>query len=483
MDEMRYGALYIRVSTDKQEELSPDAQKRLLLDYAKAHNIFISPEYVFIENGISGRKADKRPEFQRMISIAKADDPPFSLILVWKFSRFARNQEESIVYKSMLKKQHGVDVVSITEPLIDGPFGGLIERIIEWMDEYYSINLSQEVKRGMTEKAMRGGYQATPSLGYASPAPGQPFVIVPSEAEIVKYVFDQYANHHKDPTSIARKLNEKRLLTKRGNRFEKRNINIILRNRFYIGKVVWNGIERDGVHETFINKELFQAANDRLDATYRPKNRRELGGCVHWLSGLVKCSICGASLAYNRSSKYPYFCCWKYAKGMHEGANTINEHQLEDGVFEYFEQLLDGADFSFSYRAPKSMSDLPDEKAVFEKELEKIDQRKIRIREAYEAGIDSLEEYRENRRRLEEEAARIADLIRESEVKKVDSDPGRHKAEMLEKIRTVYDIVKSDSIDYETKGGFMRSIVEKIVWDRKSNTLTFYLYCSDSSDD
>lgn len=483
MDEMRYGALYIRVSTDKQEELSPDAQKRLLLDYAKAHNIFISPEYIFVENGISGRKADKRLEFQKMISIAKADEPPFSLILVWKFSRFARNQEESIVYKSMLKKQHGVDVVSITEPLIDGPFGGLIERIIEWMDEYYSINLSQEVKRGMTEKAMRGGYQATPSLGYASPAPGQPFVIVPSEAEIVKYVFDQYANHHKDPTSIARKLNEKKLLTKRGNRFEKRNINIILRNRFYIGKVVWNGIERDGVHETFINKELFQAANDRLDATYRPKNRRELGGCVHWLSGLVKCSICGASLAYNRSSKYPYFCCWKYAKGMHEGANTINEHQLEDGVFEYFEQLLDGADFSFSYRAPKSMSDLPDEKAVFEKELEKIDQRKIRIREAYEAGIDSLEEYRENRRRLEEEAARIADLIRESEVKKVDSDPGRHKAEMLEKIRTVYDIVKSDSIDYETKGSFMRSIVEKIVWDRKSNTLTFYLYCSDSSDD
>ena len=482
MDEMRYGALYIRVSTDKQEELSPDAQKRLLLDYAKAHNIFISPEYIFVENGISGRKADKRPEFQKMISIAKADEPPFSLILVWKFSRFARNQEESIVYKSMLKKQHGVDVVSITEPLIDGPFGGLIERIIEWMDEYYSINLSQEVKRGMTEKAMRGGYQATPSLGYASPAPGQPFVVVPEEAEIVKYIFDQYVNHNKGMGAIARKLNEKKLLTKRGNRFERRNVNIILRNRFYVGKVVWSGIERDGVHETFISQELFKAANDRLDATYRPKNRRELSGCVHWLSGLVRCSICGASLAYSRSQKYPYFNCWKYAKGMHDGSNTINERQLEKGVLEYFEQLLGGADFSFSYRVPENMSELPDKKSVFEKELEKIDQRQHRIREAYEAGIDSLDEYRENKKRLEAEAARIADLIRESEAKKVDSDPEQHKAEMLEKIRTVYDIIKSDSIDYETKGSFMRSIVEKIVWDRKSNTLTFYLYCSDSSE-
>lgn len=81
------------------------------------------------------------------------------------------------MYKSMLKKQHGVDVVSITEPLIDGPFGTLIERIIEWMDEYYSINLSTEVIRGMTEKALRGGYQCTPPLGYESSRSGEAFTV------------------------------------------------------------------------------------------------------------------------------------------------------------------------------------------------------------------------------------------------------------------------------------------------------------------
>ena len=123
-----------------------------------------------------------------MIALAKSEDPPFSEILVWKFSRFARNQEESIVYKSMLKKQCGINVISITEPLIEGPFGSLIERIIEWMDEYYSINLSGEVIRGMTEKAMRGGYQTTPSLGYASPGHGKPFEVVEKEAETVRYI-------------------------------------------------------------------------------------------------------------------------------------------------------------------------------------------------------------------------------------------------------------------------------------------------------
>ena len=64
------GALYIRVSTESQEELSPDAQKRLLLDYAQKNNIIISNEFIFSES-VSGRHVQKRPEFQRMIAIAK----------------------------------------------------------------------------------------------------------------------------------------------------------------------------------------------------------------------------------------------------------------------------------------------------------------------------------------------------------------------------------------------------------------------------
>ena len=137
-DDLRMGALYIRVSTHEQDELSPDAQKRLLLDYAKSNGIVVQKDAVFVES-VSGRNVKKRKEFQRMIAQAKSPEHPYDVILVWKFSRFARNQEESIVYKSMLKKDR-VDVISVSEPVIDGPFGSLIERIIEWMDEYYSLN-------------------------------------------------------------------------------------------------------------------------------------------------------------------------------------------------------------------------------------------------------------------------------------------------------------------------------------------------------
>ena len=296
--QLRTGALYIRVSTADQTELSPDAQKRLLLDYAKKNNIVISNDFVYMES-VSGRHAQKRPEFQKMIATAKQTSHPIDIILVWKYSRFARNQEESIVYKSMLKKD-GVEVVSVSEPLIDGPFGTLIERIIEWMDEYYSIRLSGEVLRGMREKALKNGYQATPCLGYDAVENGQPFIINEEEYRIIDYIMDQYDNYNVDTTAIARKCNDLGYRTKRGNLFERRNIDFILRNPFYTGTVIWNGTKFEGTHEARLAKDRYEKRLRLMNARRRPAKNRNVSACKHWLSGLLKCSICGATLIYRQ---------------------------------------------------------------------------------------------------------------------------------------------------------------------------------------
>ena len=213
----------------KQEELSPAAQKRLLLKYAKEHNIVVSKEYIYEEKGISGRKADRRPEFMLgMISTAKSNPSPFDVILVWKFSRFARNHGGGfIVYKSLLRRKCNVEVISVSEPLVEGPFGSLIERIIEWMDEYYSIRLSGEVFRGMSEKAMKGGYQARPPLGYKIITKGEPPVIVPEEAKIAEYIFDKYVNARSGIFDIARSLNTMGVKTSHGKAFERRSVEYI----------------------------------------------------------------------------------------------------------------------------------------------------------------------------------------------------------------------------------------------------------------
>ena len=50
----KVAALYIRVSTEDQTELSPDAQKRLLLDYAQKNDMIVSGDFIFTES-VSGK--------------------------------------------------------------------------------------------------------------------------------------------------------------------------------------------------------------------------------------------------------------------------------------------------------------------------------------------------------------------------------------------------------------------------------------------
>lgn len=473
MMETKYGYGYVRVSTDKQEELSPDSQEKLLRDHAKKNNIILLN--IFFELGVSGRKADKRPEFQRMVGLAKSAEHPVDVILVWKFSRFARNQEESIVYKSLLKKQHNVDVISVSEPLIDGPFGSLIERIIEWMDEYYSILLSGEVLRGMKEKALRGGYQTSPCLGYKAVGEGRPFVINEEEFKIVDYIFRQFDVHDQDYTAIARLLNDIGHKTRRGNLFESRTVERILKNPFYYGLIVWDEYAVIGTHEVRLTKEQFDTRMNKIQSRYKPSGRRDISSCKHWLSGLLKCSICEASLSFGNNSHSPGFQCYRYMKGKHSGSHFISEKKAIAAVYKYFDMILSGADFEFRYRTPEN--DTINEKlTALQQELDKMDSREDRIRLAYENGVDTLEEYKESKKRLK--------MVREGLQKQIEETvsipQGKvpQKEDVLAQVKTVYDIIRNPDVDYNTKGTVMRSLFEDIVYDKKNGELIFHLYIS-----
>ncbi|WP_243856990.1 recombinase family protein [Mediterraneibacter gnavus] len=470
---VRYAFGYVRVSTDKQDELSPASQEKLLREYAAKNNIIILK--IFYEIGVSGRNAGKRPEFQKMIGLAKSPEHPVDLILVWKFSRFARNQEESIVYKSLLRRQSNVDVISVSEPLIDGPFGTLIERIIEWMDEYYSIRLSDEVLRGMKEKATKNGYQLSPTLGYRAVGNGKPFVVDEEEMKIVDFICNEFDYENSDVTKITRKLNDMGFRTRRGNLFESRSVERILKNPFYYGLVVWNGISFMGTHDVRYTQERFEERMKKMQALYKPIKRRDVSSCKHWLSGLLKCGYCGASLSYNGANRHsPGFQCYRYSKGIHSESCSISEKKVIAAIEEYFEKLLSGMNFEYSYRAPETGEKIPKRKSL-EAELDRIATREERIRLAFENEVDTLEEYKQNKERLRKVRDDILNQINNLDE---DDENVTSKEDVLKNVKTVYDVIKNDEIDYDTKGSFMRSLVEDIVYDKKSGKLIFHLYTS-----
>ncbi|MGD0856847.1 MAG: recombinase family protein, partial [Dehalococcoidia bacterium] len=135
-------ALYCRVSDAKQaeKELSIPSQIKALEKYAHDHGWEVVR--IYIDEAQSGRTAN-RPVFQEMMAEAKQVDPPFDAVLVWKLDRFARNREDSVLYKSYLRRK-GIQIISLNEHIEDSAQGRFVEAVFEANAQLFSENLAQD---------------------------------------------------------------------------------------------------------------------------------------------------------------------------------------------------------------------------------------------------------------------------------------------------------------------------------------------------
>lgn len=475
---MNIAAAYIRVSDDRQDEYSPDSQLKLVREFAKKNDFYVPDEFVFYDDGISAKTAKRRPEFNKMISIAKQKNPPFSKIYVWKFSRFARNQEESIVFKSLLRK-NGVEVVSISEPLIDGVFGSLVERIIEWMDEYYLIRLSGEVKRGMTEKASRGEVMCGRIFGYDYiNKTYQPN----SDSQYIVKIFEDYANGKKE-RQIARELALMGVRTARGNTPDNRFVNYILHNPVYIGKIRWStdgraASKRDyanenimvvqGSHEPLINEGLWNKVQKMLDENSRKykKYQRSQQSVEFMLKGLVRCDNCGATLVM-QSTKCPSIQCHNYARGSCGISHSMSISKANRIVIEALENAVSTLDFNIETQDEKNKTKIDYDKFI-SAERNKLEKAK----EAYFNGVDTVQEYGQNKKEI---LANIKALEKQKNRKSA-SATVFDKQQYAKKVADVLEIIKNPNTSEQVKNDVLRTVISKIVFNKAEHSLDLFFY-------
>jgi DNA invertase Pin-like site-specific DNA recombinase len=311
-EQARRAAAYIRESTEEQGRgYSPDGQRQAISRYAADHGMTLIEEYIDFE---TGRQADKRPDFQRLIEHAM--EHRFDVVLVFHTSRFARNTVEAKHYKKLLRTQLGIEVISVTQPLgadANDPASFLSESVHEIFDEYYSVSLSFWTKMGLREKARQGLLTGTLPWGIVK---GQDDAIpVPDieKAPLVLRIFEMYATGQHTDRTLAEWLNIQGQLTTRGRQFGSDTVREMLCNASYCGYVSGRRDKSKaikGLHEAIVPEELF----DRVQLMRRERARTLHPGRPsprYVLRGLARCKRCHARMQGSiggRDSKARYYC-------------------------------------------------------------------------------------------------------------------------------------------------------------------------------
>ena len=265
MSERRRVVIYARYSSGNQREESIEGQLRECQDFIRDKGLVLVGTY--IDRALSAR-TDDRPDFQRMI--ADSSKKGFDVVLVWKLDRFSRNRLDSLQYRAILKK-NGVDLVSATENISDGPEGVLLDSLLTGLAEYYSKDLSQKVKRGLTENVINGKANGgLPTLGYK--VENGRYLLEETDSKLVKILFDLYSQGSMTSNKIVEYLKDKGLKNSKSKYLTHATIARTLTNRRYIGEY------RIGEHlnttaiPPIVSKELFDKVQEQV-----MKNRRWTG--------------------------------------------------------------------------------------------------------------------------------------------------------------------------------------------------------------
>ena len=358
---MKRAIAYARFSSDLQREESIDAQLRAIRKYCDENDFVLLTTYA--DKGISGT-SDNRPEFQKMISAATHGE--VDAVIVHKLDRFARNRYDSAFYKNILKKNN-VKLISVLENLQDSPESVILESVIEGMNEYYSLNLSREVRKGLQENALEckvtGG---PPALGYSVDRATQKYVINEYEAEAVRMIFRMYLGGY-SYTEIIDALNSKGYRTRRGIPFAKNSIYAILRNERYTGVYIYvkdstknakgkyiryGEYDPDAVIRilggipAIISEEDFRCVQRKMKERQH-KAAKFSAKQEYLLSGKIFCGECGSPYAGNSRRPRPghplyisYKCTRRNQRNTHCTNPEINRDKLEQLVLERLSGIL-----------------------------------------------------------------------------------------------------------------------------------------------
>ena len=243
---MKNVVAYIRVSTDGQcgeDKFGLEVQREQIIEYCAKNDMTILKWYT--DEGESGAK--ERPGFDEIV-YGEVSNPPYEAVVVAKSDRVARDINIYYYYKMLLVKKD-VKLISIAEDFGQfGVFANMLEAFTLCVAEMERENITKRTSGGRKAKASKGGYSGgRPPYGY-TPLNGK-LVIVPEEAEVVKFVIESKENGMTYQT-ICDSLNDAGKTNRSGTKFSISTLQVIIDN-----KPLYQGMYRYGKDSEWIEGE------------------------------------------------------------------------------------------------------------------------------------------------------------------------------------------------------------------------------------
>jgi len=350
-------AVYIRVSTDKEEQkLSLENQKSLFYNYIEGKKWDVHHLYIDVESGTT----EKRENLVRMIEDAKAKK--FDVILAKELSRLARNGGLSYQIRD-IAMQNRIHIITLDNAINTLEGNSEMFGLYAWMYEQESQRTSNRIKAALSSKARKGEFKGSvPPYGYRLQ---QSKLIMADDdtPNVVKRIYRMYLEG-KGFDAIARTLTREGVPTpaqvigkkNAGQYWQGSSIKLILSNPHYVGDLVQgrqtttsvickerSELPKDkqivvsNAHPAIISREDFEAVQKYMEG--RKQQQAKPKAKKHLFTNHLYCADCGKSLWYVQHRK-GYVCGNYYKHGKHVcSQHSIRENKLTGVILDDLRRL------------------------------------------------------------------------------------------------------------------------------------------------
>ena len=379
--------IYARYSSHAQRDVSIEQQFDACGKFAADGNYTIVERYA--DRAISG-KTDNRPQFQRMMRDAHKGG--FDFVIAWKSNRMGRNMLQAMVNEAKLAEL-GIKCLYVEEDFDDTAAGRFALRNMMNVNQFYSENMAEDVRRGREDNASKCMVNNLPPFGYRKGKDGK-FEINEEQAAIVREIYSRVLSGW-SIYDIQADLNNRGIRTGRGCEWKKQSFGHLLQNDKYCGVYRWADVTVDGGMPAIVDRETFDRVQMILRSKKKPRGRQRANDDFI-LSGKLFCGKCGAPMGAQCGTsksgvKFDYYMCNRKRYEHACDKENVPKLRLERTVETILKAELINDDFidwlirQYDNAAAEIRDD--SKKIALQSELEDVNIRLNNILKAIEAGI------------------------------------------------------------------------------------------------